>query len=74
MTDDEETLYDFCDELLRTQASATPPTPGMVAAFGEQGVIDTMGIVGYYTMLAMVLNTARTPAPDNGAPRLPTPD
>ena len=42
-----------------------------VAAFGEQGVVDAMGIVGYYTMLAMVLNTARTPAPADGAPALP---
>jgi len=36
-------------------------------------VIDTVGIVGYYTMLAMVLNTARTPPPANGAPPLPMP-
>jgi 4-carboxymuconolactone decarboxylase len=36
-------------------------------AFGEQGVVDTIGISGYYTMLAMVLNTARTPAGDNGS-------
>jgi hypothetical protein len=32
-------------------------------AFGEQGVIDTIGITGYYTLLAMTLNTAqRRPA------------
>ena len=38
----------------------------MVSAFGEPGVVDTVGIVGYYTMLAMMLNTSRTPAPENG--------
>ena len=37
--------------------------PGAIAQFGEQGVIDTVGIVGYYTFLAMVMNTARTPLP-----------
>ena len=33
----------------------------LVSRFGEQGVIDTIGISGYYTLLAMVLNTARVP-------------
>ena len=31
------------------------------AAFGERGVIDTVGIIGDYALLAMVMNTARTP-------------
>jgi 4-carboxymuconolactone decarboxylase len=71
MTSEETALYDFCDELMRTQAVGDAAYARMVAAFGEQGVVDTVGIVGYYTMLAMVLNTARTPAPANGAPPLP---
>ena len=37
-------------------------------AFGEQGVVDTIGITGYYSLLAMVLNTARTPAGESGSP------
>ncbi len=32
--------------------------------FGEKGVIDIIGIVGYYTMLAMVMNVAHTAIPD----------
>jgi 4-carboxymuconolactone decarboxylase len=71
MTSQETALYDFCDELMRTQQVGDAAYATMVATFGEQGVIDTVGIVGYYTMLAMVLNTARTPAPANGAPPLP---
>ncbi len=71
MSTEEATLYDFCDELMRTQAVGDAAYARMVAAFGEQGVVDTVGIVGYYTMLAMILNTARTPAPANGAPPLP---
>jgi 4-carboxymuconolactone decarboxylase len=71
MSAEESTLYDFCDELMRTQAVGDAAYARMVAAFGEQGVVDTVGIVGYYTMLAMILNTARTPAPANGAPPLP---
>lgn len=71
MTAEEAVLYDFCDELMRTQGVGDVAYARMVATFGEKGVVDTVGIVGYYTMLAMMLNTARTPPPDNGAPRLP---
>ena len=37
---------------------------------GEQAVVDTVGISGYYTLLAMILNTARTPAGPSTAPTL----
>jgi 4-carboxymuconolactone decarboxylase len=70
MAPDEEALYDFCDELHRTRGVSDATYERMVAAFGEQGVIDAAGIVGYYTLLAMVMNTARTPLPDGAAPQL----
>jgi 4-carboxymuconolactone decarboxylase len=42
--------------------------------FGEQGVIDTLGINGYYTFLAMVMNGTRTAVPENKpAPLRPFP-
>jgi 4-carboxymuconolactone decarboxylase len=72
MTAEQTTLYDFCDELIRTQHVGDAAYGRMVATFGEAGVVDTVGILGYYTMLAMMLNTARVPAPENGAPPLPT--
>lgn len=71
MSVEDATLFDFCDELLRTQSVTDGTYARMVAAFGEPGVVDTVGILGYYTMLAMMLNTARTPAPANGSPPLP---
>ena len=33
------------------------------AALGEQGIVDLLGVAGYYAMLAMLLNVARTPLP-----------
>ncbi|MBU2934551.1 MULTISPECIES: carboxymuconolactone decarboxylase family protein [Pacificibacter] len=36
----------------------------LVAEFGENGVIDLLGIIGYYSMLAMILNVTRTALPD----------
>lgn len=35
------------------------------AIFGRPAVLDLIAIVGYYTMLAMVLNAAQVPVPDH---------
>lgn len=70
MAADHEALYDFCQELFRTKGVSDATYQRIVDQFGEQGVVDTIGIVGYYSMVAMVLNTARTPAGESTAPRL----
>ena len=70
MAQDEDVLYTFCDELHRLQSVSDATYARAVAAFGEQGVVDILGLSGYYTMLAMVLNTARTPLPPGHAPAL----
>lgn len=70
MADDEDTLYTFCDELHRNRSITDATYARAVKTFGEQGVIDILGISGYYTMLAMVLNTARTPVPPGHTPAL----
>jgi 4-carboxymuconolactone decarboxylase len=71
MSDDEVLLYDFFMELQRNRSISDPTYARMVARFGEKGVMDTIGIVGYYSLLGMVLNTARTPLPAGVAPPLP---
>ena len=63
MAADEEVLYTLHDELHRTHAVSDATYARAVAAFGEHGVVDALGITGYYTLLAMVMNTARTPMP-----------
>ena len=68
MSEDEEVLYDLCTELQRTHAVSDPTYARALAKFGERGVVDTVGIVGYYTFLAMQLNTSRTPAPPGTVP------
>jgi 4-carboxymuconolactone decarboxylase len=70
MADDEAALYALCDELHRTQSVSDATYARAVKTFGEQGVVDILGISGYYTMLAMVLNTARTPMPAGHPPAL----
>jgi 4-carboxymuconolactone decarboxylase len=70
MAEDEEILYTLCDELHRNQSVSDATYARAIAAFGEAGVIDAIGITGYYTMLAMVMNTVRTPLPDGAKPAL----
>jgi 4-carboxymuconolactone decarboxylase len=70
MSADEELVYEFSTELHQNQSVSDPTYARAVARFGEQGVIDLIGVNGYYTFLAMVLNTARTALPKNGAPPL----
>jgi len=65
MAEDEEIVYEFCTELHRTKRVSDATYQRAVAKFGEQGVIDMVGVNGYYTFLAMALNTARTPVPAN---------
>ena len=69
MSGEQAILYDFCTELLQQQGVSDPTYARTLATFGEKGVIDAITITGYYTLLAMVLNTARTP-PEPGAPTL----
>jgi 4-carboxymuconolactone decarboxylase len=70
MADDEAAIYTLFDEVERNQGVSDATYARAVAAVGEQGVVDVLGISGYYTMLAMVMNTARTPMPDGVKPPL----
>jgi 4-carboxymuconolactone decarboxylase len=69
---DEEVVHDFCLELHRDKRVSDRVYNDALALFGEQGVVDLMGVNGYYTFLAMVMNTAQTEAPPSSASPLPT--
>ena len=68
---DEELVYDFCMQLHRAKRVSDTTYANALALFGEKGVVDLMGINGYYTLLAMVMNAAQTPAPESAAAPLP---
>ena len=53
---DQQALYDLCTELHRDRRVTTATRGRAVAALGEQGTMDAIGICGYYAFLAMVLN------------------
>jgi 4-carboxymuconolactone decarboxylase len=71
MTEDEEIVYDFMDELHRNQSVSDKTYDTAVAKFGEQGVIDLIALNGYYTALSMALNATRHPVNKGVTPGLP---
>jgi 4-carboxymuconolactone decarboxylase len=70
MAEDEEAVYTLWEEVQRNQSVGDATYARAVSRVGEQGVVDVLGITGYYTMLAMVMNTARTPLPPGATPGL----
>lgn len=64
MAEDEEIVYDFCSELHANKSISDAAYDRALARFGEQGVMDMLGINGYYTFLAMIMNGTRTAVPD----------
>ncbi len=61
---DEAVVYEFCTELLTEHAVGDAAYERARALLGEHGVIDLCGLCGYYGMLALVMNVARTALPE----------
>ena len=72
MNADEETVYNFCTELLTTKQVSDKTFEATKAKFGERGVVDLIGVTGYYQLVSMLLNTDKYPLPDGVQPELKT--
>ncbi len=72
MKEDETALYDFCTEMYRDHNVSDAAFKAALAQFGERGVMDLIGIIGYYDIAAMALIAQNaTAAPVEEAPLLP---
>jgi 4-carboxymuconolactone decarboxylase len=73
MSPDEQIVYDYASELLKKQQVSDATFERAKSRFGTKGVVDITGIVGYYTFLAMQLNAAQYPTPNDGRklPKMP---
>ncbi len=63
MSEDEAIVYDFSTELHHFKRVSDQTYDRALKRFGDKGVIDLVGINGYYTFLAMAMNTSRMPVP-----------
>jgi 4-carboxymuconolactone decarboxylase len=64
MKHDEALVFDFFMELAHNRSVSDATYAHAANLFGDQGVIDLIGAVGYYSTLAMIMNVARTPSPE----------
>ncbi len=70
MAKDEEAVYDFVSEMLATGSVSDPTFQRVKDTFGERGVVDLVGAVGYYSLVSMTLNVAQVQLPAGVAPPL----
>lgn len=66
MNIEETQVYDFCMELFTTRRVSDASYDPIRERFGEQGVVELVGVAAYFGLLAMMMNVARTPLPRDG--------
>jgi 4-carboxymuconolactone decarboxylase len=64
MSDEEAAVYEFCIQLHRTRKVDDATFNRALALFGERGVVDLIGVSGYYTAVSMTLNVAQVMPPE----------
>ncbi len=70
MSADETLVYEFVSDLLSTGGVTDAPYNSVFERFGERGIMDLVGAVGYYSLVSMVLNVAQVPLPEGETPPL----
>jgi 4-carboxymuconolactone decarboxylase len=70
MAKDEEAVYTFCTELLNTKQVSDATFAAAKTAVGEKGVVDLIGVMGWYQTVSMLLNVDRYPLPAGQQPQL----
>jgi 4-carboxymuconolactone decarboxylase len=71
MSRDEAAVYDFCNELLtKKQVSDATLQAARSVLGGDRGVVDLVGTLGVYQLVAMMMVVDQFPLPDGVAPEL----
>ena len=71
MAEDEEIVYDLLNETFRNKSVSDATYDRAVKKFGEPDVVDLVAIAGYYALLGMLMNVARTELPEGKEPGMP---
>ena len=62
--EDEAAVHAFASELLRTRVVSEPTFARARASLGPVGVVDLVGVLGYYGFISMTINAFAVPLPD----------
>lgn len=68
----EAAVYAFVSALHRERVVSDAVYAEAVAQLGEAGVVDLVGLAGYYTLISMTINAFQVALPDGAAPELGT--
>jgi len=71
MKDDEAALYDLATALYRDKKVSDAVYKAALEKFGESGIMDIIGIIGYYDLVSMTLITMQAGPPDDKVKPLP---
>ena len=67
---DEQLVYDFCNTFYRSHGVDDGLFEKVKRRFGERGLVDLTGLIGYYSFVSVTLNVFEVPVPP-GAQLLP---
>ena len=73
LVDDDASVYAFCTEAHASGRVSDATFRDAKRRFGLDGALELLALCGYYSLMAMVLNTAGFPLPDNATPPLAPP-
>ncbi|MGB6655118.1 MAG: carboxymuconolactone decarboxylase family protein, partial [Xanthobacteraceae bacterium] len=61
---DDMAIYDFVKELYGKRRVSTGTFNRVKKILGDAGTVELVGILGYYAMVSMTLNTFKAPLPE----------
>ncbi len=67
---DQAAVHAFCTDLHATGRASDAAFEAVRARFGLEGALELIALSGYYSLMAMVLNTAGMPLPGDAKPPL----
>jgi 4-carboxymuconolactone decarboxylase len=70
---DERAIFGFVQELHKRKRVSDRTYKRLHAFVGDRGMVELVGILGYYTGVSMVLNVFNVPLPDGAAPHFAEP-
>jgi 4-carboxymuconolactone decarboxylase len=70
LSEEEKAVHAFCRDAHASGRVGDEPFNAITKRFGLDGALELLAINGYYTLMAMVLNTAGLPLPGNVEPPL----
>jgi 4-carboxymuconolactone decarboxylase len=70
---DERAIFDLIQELYKKRRVSERTYKRVQAVLGDRGIVELVGILGYYTGVSMILNVFNVPLPEGAKPYFPEP-